>query len=128
MKIICFKGKGNSGKSTVIKKIINEFFKIKIYPDKKDYRLILEYNGLRIGICSPGDVKEDLEKCIRKLIKEGCDIIICACHTRGKTLDYINSLVKNPEFIECKRTPIHRQKAGDNERISLFKSKFRKYF
>ena len=128
MKLICFKGKCKAGKSTVIKRILNEFFNIKILPlDKTDFSLIFKYKNLKIGMCSYGDIKLALEKYLKPLKDEECDIIICACHGRGETITFITNefLGQNIEYIDClKFNEQDRQNEENNRRIALFKEKF----
>jgi predicted kinase len=123
MKVICFRGKSNTGKSTIIKKILNEVYNIKLIPDKRDFSLIFEYNRKKIGICSYGDTLDALKKYLKPLINANCDIIICACHTKGGTLRFImrefSSLVR---FIECKRV----EKDRLNDKIRNKVNEFRK--
>ena len=107
MKIICFRGKGRTGKSIVIKRILNEFFKI--------------------GICSYGDTESLLRRYLKPLKDKGCDIIIYACHGRGKTITFITNEFwgHNIEYIDClKFNEQDRQNEENNRRIALFKEKF----
>lgn len=128
MKVICFRGIGNTGKSRVIKKTINKFFKIIIIPDKKDYCLSFNYKNKRIGICGIGDVRSIMEEKIGKLVEQGCDIIICACHPSGETINFINeTFVRDVEFIECNWNNGESEEEKDNqtnERFEKFKRKF----
>ena len=124
MKIICFKGKANTGKSTIIKRILNEFFKITLIPkDKKDFSLCFLYEGKKVGICSYGDSKRDMKKWLKPLKNEKCEIIICASHTRGETIEFVESLGGEiVHYIEC-----GGGEERDNEKISQFNEKFKEF-
>lgn len=105
MKIIAISGPANSGKTACFrefykKHIMNnpEFVIIKSFGTKNsmDYKLVLEYKEIRIGIFSMGDRVELMEEKFRYI--GNCDIVIGACHTRGsKTFEYIQSKVFSVE-------------------------------
>jgi len=127
MKIICFRGKGRTGKSIVIKRILNEFFKIEIISSRNDFSLIFNYNNFKIGICSYGDTESLLRRYLKPLKDKGCDIIIYACHGRGKTITFITNEFwgHNIEYIDClKFNEQDRQNEENNRRIALFREKF----
>lgn len=102
MKVICFKGQGNTGKTTIIReRILNEFFQTEIYMNKEnDFVISFLYKKIRIGICSYGDELSFVKRKIEKLKSRGCKIIICACRTKGELLEYISGLSKNINWIE----------------------------
>ena len=56
-------------------------------------------NTLIIGIASQGDELEKLKKGLKLLVSENCDIIFCACRTKGKTIDYIHELSKEKNYV-----------------------------
>ncbi len=91
IKVICFKGKSNTGKTTVIKKILNKFFNIHICPNKKDFAIVFPYRNKVIGICSYGDALRVVKNKIIFFKSKRCEVIICACRTRGEVKDYIES-------------------------------------
>ena len=101
MKVICFKGKGDTWKTTLIKRILNEFFNIEIYMNKEhDFAISFLYKNTLIGICSYGDELPYVKTKIEKIISKGCKIIICACRTQGGLLKYITELDKNINWIK----------------------------
>ncbi len=62
---------------------------------KGDFRLIININGIIIGIESEGDPNTDLEKRIFDLSDNfQCDIIICTSRTRGETTQAINKFTR----------------------------------
>ncbi len=124
MKVICFKGNGNTGKSTIIKKILNEFFNISLIPkDKKDFSLYFSYSNKKIGICSYGDNKKAMERWLKPLKENNCDIIICASRTKGEGIRFIenNFGTSNIVYITCDGN------YNDNEKISKFKKIFNNF-
>lgn len=49
-------------------------------------------NDLVVGIESQGDPKSRLEKTLPAFAEAKCDIIFCACRTRGMTVRWVNAL------------------------------------
>jgi|SRR3989338_593228 len=103
MKVICFKGVTNSGKSKTIKRVLNGEFKIKIYPDKKDFRISFEWKGLKILLCGCGDSLACMKPVFEEINPKNYDVFICACHPRN---DVYNKLIsefglENINFINC---------------------------
>src|SRR3989344_1799519 len=130
MKIFCFKGVSDSGKSRTIKKILNEVFNIILIPEKKkDFCMHLLYRGKRIGICSYGDDLNAIEQRLKPLKNKGRDIIICACRTRGIVYDFVyGQLGSNIETFVCERvTGKNNENRVLNERVSKFRRLFEEY-
>ena len=124
MKVICFKGKSNTGKSKTIKKILNEFFNIIMIPKtKKDFSLCLLYKEKKVGICSYGDNLDLIKKGLIPLKKENCEIILCASRTKGNVYDKIIELFgkENITYFDCKNP---ESSIEYNKRISFFTEKF----
>lgn len=130
MKIICFVGEPHSGKTETMKKILLEEFKIiliKPKQPKKDFVLTCKENNKRIGICSYGDTETLLTKYLNLLKDKECEIIICACHPTGKTIDFVKSIDKEFIPIPCIK-PTEEQKEDEiwwntekDRRIEKFK-------
>jgi hypothetical protein len=90
------RGTSNTGKSQTIRTVV-ELLTEK-FPDatsehnhttKVDVRVLLTINRLKIGIESRGD---RLSKSLELFVKAGCDVIICATRTKGKTKDAVDAL------------------------------------
>ncbi len=106
LKIIALQGKSNCGKTTTLKMLIkkiliNDEFKLDSnYTESKvfskcnsntgDFKCVFICDGIKIGITTRGDTKEALEKDFKKYFND-CQIVICAVHTHGKTVDFIKS-------------------------------------
>jgi Cdc6-like AAA superfamily ATPase len=68
--------------------------------------------GLVIGVASQGDPYPSfiLDVTLNDFENAGCDIIFCACRTRGATVDCIKSHTKyTPHFIRQTIVPTARQ-------------------
>ena len=110
-KIIAVKGKAAVGKSTAIKETFewikdNYVFK-PILPNKwrGDIKTIIEVEGFVIGICSAGDEGKTVKEYLNEFEDANCEIILCACRTRGKTFQIVNqyrSKGYSLEFVNVK--------------------------
>lgn len=88
--IITIKGVAGQGKSETIK-LLRNFIKSTHSPietiiiDREDIKVILEINGIKVGIESQGDPKSRLPTSIDEFVAINCDVIICASRTSGET-------------------------------------------
>jgi hypothetical protein len=97
--IFALQGPGHCGKSETIVKVLKLLEKKYNVPpaqiqyfhnDKVDKAAILSgVNGKKIGIESYGDGEERIRQSLTAFVKAGCDIIFCACRTRGLTVGCI---------------------------------------
>ena len=90
-----------------------------------DIVVILEINGVKVGITTLGDPVPDMEPNLIYLAKQGCYVIVCATRTRGKTTAAVDRLRQNQYeivWIEKRRIgapsdpPTRQQEADSNER------------
>ena len=51
-------------------------------------------NGKLVGLCSHGDVATTIKDWLEFLGNQNCDIIFCACHTRGTTVKAVKDKAK----------------------------------
>lgn len=123
MKVICFRGASKTGKSTIIKRILTNLYKINlITSSRKDFSLILDNKGLKIGLCSYGDRKEILEKNLKPLKDKKCNIIVCACHPNGETFDYIiKEFGEKVLFIDCNKVNSDKIESNTRKKLKEFK-------
>lgn len=99
--IIALQGRGGIGKSTTIRLAFDSFIKssdvVLIDFTRRgrsiDFRAIVDIPNqkIRVGFSSQGDTKAEILKSLRKLIADGCDIIVCASRSRGGPVQAINS-------------------------------------
>lgn len=55
-----------------------------------DLGVIFTYRGILVGLESEGDPDGKYhEKALTEFMKESCEIIICACHTKGETINIL---------------------------------------
>ncbi len=98
--IYVLQGVGSCGKSQTV----NLIFRMlrKKYPNASvqiisrgsvDFTVIMDINGVKVGIESQGDPGGRLASSLATFFKNGCTIVICAARTRGMTVDWINAYV-----------------------------------
>ncbi len=98
--IFALQGLSNAGKSSTLIELMNQI--ITKYPNgklqelhsgTKDVQIIIEpVNGMRIGIESQGDPNSRLRKSLADFRSAKCDVVFCACRTRGDTVNWINAM------------------------------------
>lgn len=110
--IIALRGNKKTGKSTTMGILLDRIRKddcgYKIILDKyrmnsSDFFVIVKKKGKLIGICSYGDAQNLIKERCDVFVARGCEIIVCACHPSGKTVDAVLSYVAlgyTPEFYE----------------------------
>ncbi|WP_299773314.1 hypothetical protein [uncultured Pseudoteredinibacter sp.] len=108
--LFALQGPGNCGKTTTLKNLYNAV--CSKYPaatvqilhrGTADVAIIVRgVNGLDIGIESQGDPNSRLQNTLSTFVGEKCDIIFCACRTRGMTVDWVNALSSqyNIHFVQ----------------------------
>lgn len=65
-------------------------------PLKGDFRLVVEINGIIVGIESQGDPGTNLQtRLIRLVTQYNCDIILCTTRTRGDTVHAVEHIHNN---------------------------------
>ena len=90
--LFALRGRKNIGKSQTIRTAVEML--TTNHPDatiehnhttKKDIQTVLTINGWKIGIDSQGGSLESF-------VNAGCDVIVCATRTSGRTVDAVNAL------------------------------------
>lgn len=86
--IITVFGWAEMGKTSALKYLAQEFGKE--FTDKPwDICHIIDYKDHLIGIASAGDPGSSQKANIDKMIESGCEVIVCASRTRGRTTDNV---------------------------------------
>lgn len=94
-KVFALKGRRNVGKSQTIR-TVDELLRAK-YPGagvkhehrtRAELRVVLSINGVKIGVESTGQNSESFDL----FVSLGCEVIICATRTTGKTVNAVNAL------------------------------------
>ncbi|HYV12606.1 MAG TPA: hypothetical protein VE980_17025 [Pyrinomonadaceae bacterium] len=98
-KAIALKGVARIGKSQTIR-TVDELLRVK-YPDaiveheyrtKVELRVVLSINGVKIGIETTGENIKRINESFDLFVNLGCEVIICATRTSGKTVMAVNAL------------------------------------
>ena len=94
-KVFALKGRRNVGKDQTIR-TVDELLRTK-YPDVRvehehrtnaELRVVLSINGVKIGVESTARIEASYDL----FVNLGCDVIICATRTTGKTVNAVNAL------------------------------------
>lgn len=90
MKILLVVGKSNIGKTTVLNMLIEELkkieYKVNMIEENNVDKVVKCIKGnFSIGINTQGDDLDSVNK-VEKI--KDCDLIICACRTKGETMNF----------------------------------------
>ena len=106
-------GKSNSGKTTTIRAFAEELLSQnhckRVCGDinqKSDFLVCINADGTLIGIASGGDTAEIINHNLTIFLQKGCDIIITAAKSSGKTHDEIINLCSKFERIWLRQRDI----------------------
>jgi hypothetical protein len=101
--VIALYGTANVGKSATLRKVFELLTAAyptahiqTIHPPGMDSTVIIDIDGILVGIESQGDPNSRLAESIELFKKAKCVIIICATRTRGDTVTIVENL--KPEF------------------------------
>jgi hypothetical protein len=102
--VFALQGTGNSGKSTTLVSLYNAVCSKypaatvqQVHIGTADIAVIISgVNGLVIGIESQGDPGSRLQNTLSTFAAAKCDVIFCACRTRGMTVGWVNAL--SPQY------------------------------
>lgn len=97
----------DKGKTETIRRIANNL--MELFPElipvfaepaevplEGDFRLVIEINGIIIGLESQGDPKTGLRGRLEELVQSyNCDIIFCTTRTRGETVRAVDNIANN---------------------------------
>jgi len=96
--VIALWGAANIGKTTTLKIVHKNLLKLstdkllKFSINNSDIREIFIINGLKVGIETQGDPNSRLAESLNIFQQQGCEVIICATRTRGKTAELVGEL------------------------------------
>ena len=103
MELHVLQGAGNTGKTTTLNILIEELKKkylsvvptVLIQGPGDDQKVIFDnLNGHKVGIETRGDPKSRLPQSLKDFAQKKCDIIFCACRTKGTTVTAIQNFAK----------------------------------
>ena len=108
MKIIAIYGVGDSGKTTAIKRFFNKYvnedygFEDVVDQSKencKDILITAKYGDIKVGVSSQGDSDYFVNKALDAFAE--CDIVICACRTKGGSEQALEAKAKMDDGHLC---------------------------
>lgn len=136
LNIFVLKGLSDSGKTTTLK-LVDDLLNKKYSNPKpidskysnnkpKDFWVIydLNVNGkiIRVGLETGGDDYGYIYEDVKRFLLKKCEIIFCACHPSGKTLEAINTYKYHGgtvTFIETIREPDKTKSDAKNKADAL---------
>lgn len=90
-KVFALKGRRKIGKSQTIR-TVDEILRVKNPAASVEHedrsRIVLSINGVKIGVESTGQNTESIDL----FVNLGCEVIICATKSTGKTVNAVNAL------------------------------------
>lgn len=134
-KIICLQGRYDSGKTSTMKRLVKTL--LQTYKDNckdgleylfddiygEDFvRIIKNVNGKKVGINSRGDEWKFIKRWLEILAKNKCDIIFCACHSYGKTVEVIQEFASSNNYkldfvLKDREEVVSKQKTAEETAI-----------
>ncbi|MGJ0580849.1 hypothetical protein ACR71G_23150 [Xenorhabdus bovienii] len=101
--MLALKGAGGTGKTETLKLLIKRFeasenFEYKPQSGEVDPVVVFVMKNIKVGISTGGDEGKVVNNRVFKLIKCGCNIIVSATRTKGKTVEAINELAKKYDY------------------------------
>lgn len=95
--IICLSAPANTGKTTTIWKLYELLGgkNREYYPEVEDS---IRYRNHTIGCMSTGDPGSSQKESLEKLLKAGCDIVVAASRSYGKTVENAEELAKQFDY------------------------------
>ena len=104
--LIVLTGVANVGKSATLNRVF-ELLRER-FPSMKEIavlrrtrieiRVVVEIDGMRVGIDSRGDRPEHVKDALDVLLRQRCSIIVCASHTRGGTIDEVRQFSETHRY------------------------------
>lgn len=111
--IIAISGVSNQGKTQTIKKVARVLLgnskdqNIEFGLDENDCKMMFTYKDHKIGIESQGDPCSRLKASLNSFVVSKCDLILCACRTRGETLEYVKKTAEEKQYRLIKGSNFH---------------------
>ena len=106
-KIIALKGKGNSGKTTTIRKLYTKFIENKFEVVETnfniaggDFTAVFKINDKPIGMTSSGDTYDLVSGNLQKQVDANCEVCICACRSFDRSKKGTNKAISKFEDYE----------------------------
>lgn len=91
--IICLSAPADTGKTTTICKLY-ELLGGKNRDDSSEVEDSIRYHNHIIGCMSTGDPGSSQKESLERLLKEGCEIVVAASRSYGKTVEDAEELAK----------------------------------
>ena len=108
--IICLSGKSEIGKTSSIRAIwkrLNDEKQPPLHQSADDICAVVPFCNQTIGIASQGDPCSEQEKWLEELVTLGCEIIVCASRTKGRTVSAVETAAKRGKYVTIWFSPFY---------------------
>ena len=103
--VIALYGRSNIGKTATLKKVIDKLGrKYKVNDAREtlstanDKLVIVDIDGVKVGISTGGDEKNMIKGCITKLFNKGCNIIVTATRSRCAPVEVVEEFCETNNY------------------------------
>lgn len=122
--VIVLKGVPNSGKTTTLNYLIQILQGVEApSPLPEDRRVLIPYQGKRVYVATPGDFECEIFKSIVLSEIGGCDILVTAARSRGRTRqtidEYVQVITVQQDWVEKRRVNKDGDEANRRDAQSL---------
>ena len=93
---ICLASAANRGKTTSLKKL--GYLLTGEVCTEREILKAFDYRGVKVGISSSGDYLDYFKPGFEHLIASECDIVVCACRSKGAAADYAFNTARNSGY------------------------------
>ena len=93
---ICLASGANRGKTTSLKKL--GYLLTGEVCTEREILKVFDYRGVKVGISSSGDYLDYFKPGFEHLIASECDIVVCACRSKGAAADYAFNTARNSGY------------------------------
>lgn len=117
--VIVLHGVHDSGKTTTLNYLIQLLQGVEApSPLIKDRRELIPYQGKKVYVATPGDLKFEIWKNIALSEIEECDILVTAARSRGETLEPIEEYTKkiNADHVKIQKRRVKERTDEANRR------------
>ncbi len=111
--IIALRGKSGVGKSTTLQLLYKMFLAnyetkalhFEALGRKLDFLAIVSVHGVRVGLFNRGDEPNVVKQLLDRLVKERCQVILCAARSKGEVANVLASHKPTYGILQVPKKP-----------------------
>ena len=116
-------GRGNCGKTTTLKLLIdklissgaNTLLKQPLHTNGIDCCAVLEQNVKKIAVITAGDDEESINQLLDIINNYDCDVYVCASRSKGSTVDLLNKLFSGNIIVWVEKWSVSGDSLAKNQ-------------